>query len=194
MISFQILFLLLLFLFYAIYFAKMLILKKQGIEADLLGKGNKLERFARIEIMLKTTTWIGAIIQFISTIFPNLIWSFNISLSVYILGIALGFTGVIFFFLSVLTMKNNWRAGFDSTQKTQLVTNGIYKISRNPAFIGFDLLYVGCAFVFPNILNILAALTAVIAFHIQILSEEKFLAQTFGKAYLKYKSNVRRYL
>lgn len=28
------------------------------------------------------------------------------------------------------------------TDKTELITNGIYQISRNPAFLGFDLLYL----------------------------------------------------
>ncbi len=34
-----------------------------------------------------------------------------------------------------LTMKNNWRAGVSHTDKTELVTDGIYQISRNPAFL-----------------------------------------------------------
>ena len=39
-------------------------------------------------------------------------------------------------------MKNSWRAGIPSEDKIEFVSNGIYKISRNPAFVGFDLLYI----------------------------------------------------
>jgi protein-S-isoprenylcysteine O-methyltransferase Ste14 len=91
-------------------------------------------------------------------------------------------------------MRNNWRAGFDKKQDTTLVTDGIYKLSRNPAFVGFDLIYIGCAFAFPNVLNIIIAILAVAVFHIQILGEEKFLTEVFGQDYTEYKSKVRRYL
>lgn len=40
-------------------------------------------------------------------------------------------------------MRDSWRAGISETDKTELVTEGIYQISRNPAFLGFDLLYIG---------------------------------------------------
>ena len=46
--------------------------------------------------------------------------------------------GVTVFVISVITMKDSWRAGVSETEKTELVTNGIYQISRNPAFLGFD--------------------------------------------------------
>ena len=40
-------------------------------------------------------------------------------------------------------MRDSWRAGIFETDKTKLVTEGIYQISRNPAFLGFDLLIIG---------------------------------------------------
>ena len=50
--------------------------------------------------------------------------------------------GDIVLVISVLTMKDSWRAGVSETDKTELVTDGIYQISRNPAFGGFDLVYI----------------------------------------------------
>ena len=40
-------------------------------------------------------------------------------------------------------MRDSWRAGISETYKTELVTEGIYQISRNPVFLGFELLYIG---------------------------------------------------
>lgn len=188
----QILFLFLLCSFYIIYFVKMLLLKRQGITGNLLGKGEKPKKAARFEMCLEIITWIGAVTQFISAAFPQFIRSFSAALPVQIIGVVLGFSGIIFFLLSIMTMRSNWRAGFDSRQETELVTGGIYKISRNPAFVGFDFLYIGCALAFPNIISIIASLMAVIAFHIQILGEEKFLAAAFGREYHDYKSKVGR--
>ena len=55
----------------------------------------------------------------------------------------LAISGDMVFVISVWTMKDSWRAGVSKTDQTELVTDGIYQISRNPAFLGFDLVYVG---------------------------------------------------
>ena len=54
------------------------------------------------------------------------------------------------FVTSVVTMRDSWRAGVSKTDKTELVTDGIYQISRNPAFLGFDLVYIGILLMFFN--------------------------------------------
>lgn len=48
-------------------------------------------------------------------------------------------------------MRDSWRAGIDRTQKTKIINTGIYRYSRNPAFVGFDLLYIGMRLAFSNI-------------------------------------------
>jgi len=190
----QIIMLSLVSLFYIIYYAKAILLKKQGISVNLLGRGDKPKKSIVVEIILRFVTLCGAGIQFISVGFPTLIWSFTVPLPVMIIGTGLTTIGVIFFAISIITMRNNWRAGFDNNQNTSLVTNSIYKISRNPAFVGFDLLYIGCTFAYPNIIMIVITVIALIAFHIQILGEEKFCADKFGQEYVDYKNKVRRYL
>jgi len=173
---------------------KMLMLKKQGIKGNILGKGDKPQKALVIEQSLRVITLAGAAIQFASVLFPTIIWHFEPYMPLQIAGTALGLIGIAFFILSVTVMRGNWRAGFNKSQNTELVTGSIYKISRNPAFVGFDLLYIGCAMVFPNFINIAVAILAVAGFHIQILGEEKFLAEEFEQPYLDYKSGVRRYL
>jgi protein-S-isoprenylcysteine O-methyltransferase Ste14 len=111
--------------------------------------------------------------------------------SAFLRHIVLAAIGAAFFLVAVVTMRSNWRAGFDKNQNTSLVSDGIYKYSRNPAFVGFDLLYVGCAFCFPNAAMIAIAVIAVVAFHVQILGEEKFLTEMFGQEYIDYKSKAR---
>lgn len=190
----QIIVLSLLCSFYIAYFTKAVILKRQGISVDLLGKGDKPQKAARIEIALKAITWCGALIKFVSAVYPKLIWSFNMPLPIQIAGTVLTAAGVVFFLVAVVTMRNNWRAGFDKKQGTSLVSSGIYRISRNPAFVGFDLLYIGCTLCFPNIAMITIAVIAVTAFHNQIMGEERFLTEMFGQEYATYKRKVRRYL
>ena len=180
--------------FYISYITKMFILKCHGITGNLLGKGDKPKDARKIEKYLITATAVGTFIQFGSAIFSGVLWSFTVSAPIRVIGVALLLCGNLIFILAMLTMGNNWRTGFERGQDTVLVTKGIYKISRNPAFVGFDFLYIGGAIVFSNIVNVVAALTAVILFHIQILGEEKYLLESFGEEYTRYKSMVRRYL
>ncbi len=176
--------------FYSIYAVKMLLLKRRGIRGNLLGKGDKPENAKIVELLLNLFASIGTIIQFGSALFTE-----PAAVSVlYIPGLILSFMGTVFFAVSVVTMRDNWRAGFDEQQKTQLVTRGIYRISRNPAFVGFDLLYIGCALVFPFWLNIAAAIASLALFHVQIIGEEQYLQKTFGAEYAAYKAKVMRYL
>lgn len=94
-----------------------------------------------------------------------------------------------------LTMKDSWRAGVSETDKTELVTDGIYQISRNPAFLGFDLVYIGILLLFFNWILVLFSVFAMVMFHLQIVKvEEKFLVSVFGEDYAQYKKTVNRYL
>lgn len=87
---------------------------------------------------MKIITYIVPVVEVISIVFN--ISSFNNGLR--IIGACIGIIGDIIFIISVITMQDNWRAGVSKNDKTDLVTNGIYQISRNPAFLGFDLIYI----------------------------------------------------
>ena len=77
--------------------------------------------------------------------------------------------------------------------ETQLVTTGIYRISRNPAFLAFDLMYLGMLIAFFNYLHLIFVLYAVIMLHLQILQEERYLTHSFGEKYIQYKKSTGRY-
>lgn len=176
--------------FYFCYFAKMISQKKQGIRTDQLGKGK--EGFVKfIEITLKTATYLLPAIQIISIVF----YSGTAHIGFRLLGVVITIFGVLVFIVSVAQMKDNWRAGVQREDKTNLVTEGIYSISRNPAFLGFDLMYIGILFSFFNWFLCFATIFAVVFFHLQIVNvEEEFLTEAFQNEYLQYKSKVCRYL
>ena len=111
------------------------------------------------------------------------------------IGIVLAALGDIFFIISVITMKDNWRAGISPDEQTKLVTNGIYRISRNPAFLGFDLVYIGILMMFFHWPLFVITTFALIIFHLQIVNvEEPFLLTAFGEEYINYKNKTNRYL
>jgi len=176
--------------FYASYTAKGISQKKQGVKTMILGEGEKPASQKRIETALKAVSFAIPAVE-IASILLNLMehptW-------VQWTGIAVAALGVAFFIASMTTMKGSWRAGIPEKKETSLVTNGIFRISRNPAFVGFDLMYIGILIAFPNIWHALFATLTVAIFHLQILNEEKFLEGAFGQEYLDYKKSVRRYL
>lgn len=172
---FKLLTLIMMAAFYICYFAKMISQKKQGIRTDQLGKGK--EGFVRfVEVTLKIVTYIIPIIQIISIV----LYAGMVHIAVRIIGIAVTGVGVLVFITSVLQMKDNWRAGVQREDKTSLVTTGIYAVSRNPAFLGFDLMYIGILFSFFNWYLCLGTCLAVVLFHLQIVNvEEDFLIEAF---------------
>ena len=181
--------LLIMILFYSIYFGKMIIQKRQGIKTRQLGKG-KNQNVRAVEILLSIATLVIVPIQLISIILDLTILNDNIRF----IGFLVGILGDILFLISIITMKNSWRAGIPSEDNTEFVSNGIYKISRNPAFVGFDLMYIGICLLYCNVLTIIFSLFAIVMLHFQILQEEKYLEKTFGEKYITYKYKVFRYI
>lgn len=175
--------------FYSAYFVKAVLLARQGIKVNFLGDGEKPKKTARFEGVLRAATGIGGVLQFVLPFFAE-----PGPLVLSVLGLGIAGLGAGFFILAVRTMQTNWRVGFSEEQETELVTTGIYQYSRNPAFVGFDCLYVGLAMVFPTILTILLALGALVLFHLQINLEEDYLVGEFGESYRSYQQRVRKYL
>jgi len=177
-------------IFYIAYFLKMYQQHHKGIQTNQLGKGNKAKRIILIEKLLNLSSITNILVILISAIFNTSIFE---SQFVRSLGLLLIGVGTSIFIIAMYTMKDNWRAGIPAKDKTEMVTKGIYKFSRNPAFFGFDLTYLGASLCFGNIILFIVAILAIIMMHLQILEEEKFLTVTFGNNYLEYKNKVGRY-
>lgn len=176
--------------FYGCYFVKMLCQKKKGIQTDQIGKGKT--GFVRwVEITMKA----AAVLVFAAGVASIFLGTGVGSVPIRAAGAAVSVVGTAVFIASVVTMRDSWRAGVSPTDQTELVTGGIYQISRNPAFLGFDLLYIGLLMMFFNWILCAASAFAILMYHLQIVNvEEDFLLAAFGEEYLQYKRKVRRYL
>ena len=176
-------------LFYTVYFVKMLIQHKHGIKTRQIGR-RKEKDIHMVELLMSIATLAAPAAQLLSIAFG---WSCMPS-GARFTGFLIGMLGDIIFLISVVCMKDSWRAGIPDKDKTELVTNGIYKFSRNPAFLGFDFMYAGVLLMYFNPLTAVFSLFAAITLHLQILQEEKYLTSVFGSSYTAYKSRVFRYL
>ena len=175
--------------FYGIYLVKQWRQKRRGIQTMQIGRGKEAQTYT-VETLMGIAT-VGIIpAQLLSIGFG---WSY-LPANARFTGFCIGMVGDLIFLISVLCMKDSWRAGIPDRDRTELVTDGIYAFSRNPAFLGFDLQYVGVLLMFCNLLTATFTVFAVSMLHLQILQEERYLTATFGAEYLKYRHQVLRYL
>ncbi|MCM1542387.1 MAG: isoprenylcysteine carboxylmethyltransferase family protein [Blautia sp.] len=176
--------------FYSVYIGKMLRQKRQGIQTDQMARGKTKNRLFYTELILKIATYTVVAVEVASifTVRPRLPWGALLS------GAVLGVIGDIIFAAAVFTMKDSWRAGVAEKDQTEMVTEGIYRFSRNPAFLGFDCVYAGVLLMYFNIPLLVFSVFAMIMLHLQILQEERYLQAVFGDDYIAYKNKVCRYL
>ena len=180
--------LLVLAVFYGIYFGKMLVQKRHGIRTHQIGR-RKEKGLHTVETLMSIATLGAPIAQLMSI---ALGWN-HLPAGARFTGFFIGMLGDGIFLLSVLCMKDSWRAGIPDKDKTELVTTGIYRFSRNPAFLGFDLMYVGVLLLYGNLLTLSFSAFAIVMLHLQILQEERYLVNTFGAPYQEYCRHVSRY-
>lgn len=185
---YQIMAILILAAFYTFYFAKIIIQKQQSIKTNQMRIGNKPRKVLIIERIMSCATVLTAIFG-VGSIF--LVKHFPAK-EIRIMGIVIGMIGVFFFASATITMKTSWRVGIPE-EKTTLITEGIYKWSRNPAFVGFDLLYLSVCLMFFNIPLVCVSVWAAVMLHLQILQEETHMYNMFGDEYALYKKHTLRY-
>lgn len=188
-LPFRLLALLVLAVFYGIYLVKQERQRHRGIKTMQIGRRRDAQTHT-VETLMGIAT-VGVIpAQLLSIGFG---WS-HLPAGVRFAGFCVGLLGDGIFLISVLCMKDSWRAGIPDRDKTELVTDGIYRYSRNPAFLGFDLQYIGVLLMFCNLLTAACTVFAIVMLHLQILQEERYLIAAFGAEYLDYRSRVHRYL
>ena len=120
-------------------------------------------------------------------------WYLENDTLVYI-GWALLILSLLFVWFAQSNMRESWRIGIDEENKTELVTNGFFAISRNPIFLGIMIANIGLFLVLPNAFTLIIIALSTVSINTQIRLEEKFLEQEFGKKYQDYRNKVRRWL
>ena len=78
---------------------------------------------------------------------------------------------------------------------TALVTEGMYRYSRNPMYLGLLLLTIASTIWFGTWFGIIVNILFIFLINfLQIIPEEEALLEIFGEEYEEYKKNVRRWI
>lgn len=101
-----------------------------------------------------------------------------------IIGFFPSLLGLLIYFFYMAGMKSFSRA--IGLNPDELMTEGIFSISRNPQSLGRSLGLIGIGIMGRSFFTLFIAITWIIINHFYILIEEKHLKDTFGESYLQY--------
>jgi len=109
-------------------------------------------------------------------------------------GIGLVHLAFLIIFIAQHNMANEWRIGIDNENKVNLITKGMFGISRNPIFLGVIIVFIGLFLIIPNIVTAVILVSGVFVIQVQVRLEEEFLLNTLGVDYKEYMNKVNRWL
>jgi protein-S-isoprenylcysteine O-methyltransferase Ste14 len=110
------------------------------------------------------------------------------------IGVLLLLVSLLWIGLAHSQMREACRIGIDTEHRTPLVQNGLFRISRNPTFVGMMLTLLGSFLTLPNALTLLAFVLGVVLIGVQVRLEEEYLGQVHPGPYADYRRRVRRWL
>lgn len=96
-----------------------------------------------------------------------------------------------FFIAFASTKALGWSNAFGA--KEGLITNGIFRYSRNPIYIATWCGLAGWALIIPVPLVVVTLFCWGLLYVVAIFMEEHWLAQEYGESYLEYCRKVRRF-
>jgi protein-S-isoprenylcysteine O-methyltransferase Ste14 len=122
------------------------------------------------------------------------LWVEDRALLSAMMGAALACLGAALALLAQWTMGVSWRVGVQADETGALVSGGLFRVSRNPTFLGQAMLLIGVALAVPSLPTAIAPLLFLWSAHVQIRSEEAVLLATHGRAYADYMARTPRWI
>ncbi len=120
----------------------------------------------------------------------NIAFKGAVSIAIIVMGSLVGVLAVAAFIQMRTTVDPRY-----PEKASRLVVVGIYKYSRNPMYLAILLILVGISIHSGAISSLLVPFLFVAFINrFQIVPEEQMLEQKFGKEYLKYIKQVRRWV
>ena len=105
---------------------------------------------------------------------------------VFMMGLTVYGLGIIVYTASIFSFAKPGMNGVNQ--------KGLYRVSRNPMYVGYFLYFLGCVLLTRSIELFASLILFQISSHWIILSEERWCTEKFGEAYTAYRKKVRRYL
>jgi protein-S-isoprenylcysteine O-methyltransferase Ste14 len=160
---------------------------------------NRLLGFLELSLFFAVVVWAIEVmfysipIQF--HIFP---WPLDLQLIntafTKLLGMIISLLAFWLLFQGLKNLGDSWQFGIDEQQVGVLVTDGIYRYSRNPIYLFFIFWFLGTFLINGIVVFLCFALFTTGNLHLQIQKEERFLRKVHGLAFVEYCKRTPRYL
>jgi len=177
-------------LFIGMVLARVFLLKRKGVRAVYFGNLDRKDflippfvLFYFYLVFANTLNWLTVSTQ-----------EFFHSAIIQWIGVFLCLAALSLVLWSLVSFGRSFRVGIDTEHPDKLITNGAFAHSRNPIYVAFAFVLLGQFLIFPNWLLLVYLFAGVWLFHRQVLREEEYLKQHYGREYLEYNNRVRRYL
>lgn len=112
----------------------------------------------------------------------------------HIIGTVVAVVGIIGTATAQLQMGASWRIGVDPSERTGLVTNGVFASVRNPIFTAMLITATGLTLMVGNAVAVIGVLALLAALEVQVRCvEEPYLLETHGADYARYTGSAGRF-
>jgi protein-S-isoprenylcysteine O-methyltransferase Ste14 len=163
----------------------------------LFGRAHGAERFAALGFRLAfALALLGPLLWLV---FPALrkldpLWAEEPYQVLGIAGVLLAGAGATLGLAAQVSMGASWRVGVLKGASGSLVTGGLFRLSRNPTFVGQGLLLTGMALAIPSVTTLVAVILFVTSASAQFRAEERVLLSDHDAEYRRWSTQVPRWI
>jgi protein-S-isoprenylcysteine O-methyltransferase Ste14 len=130
--------------------------------------------------------------------FSSIDWIWKLSFldrtAIKIVGMVAMSLAMVLYILFTVSAGRSIQAGTSAGTRPELITTGIYRFCRHPAYLALLLVASGVFLIIPNVITvILLAYTSVVTYG-HSLEEERKLLEMYGQEYENYRRRVGRFL
>ncbi|MCF2946822.1 isoprenylcysteine carboxylmethyltransferase family protein [Paraglaciecola aquimarina] len=151
---------------------------------------HKLELKIPPVLVLLIVMFLAYLTQFLPELISDLVISPLYWILSFILGLVIIAAGVWQFRKAQTTVNPT-----TPEKASNLVQSGVFKVTRNPMYLGMACLLIAVVLYIQNIYGLPCILLFVAYINqFQIKPEERMIEQLFGQEYIDYKSKVRRWI
>jgi len=189
-----------LIIFLLVFFGRTIWLGRKGTKVFVLGRDKKgLSAMLEKSFLIFFSIWLIEIgihslhlnIQFLPLVMVKLIFKNQI---IQFAGAVVIFVSLLVFCLALISFSSSWLVGIDTAAPGELITTGVFSVTRNPIFLAMDLYFLGTFLINSNLFFLMCFVSITLGFHLQIRQEEAFLIERYGDSHRKYMAQVRRYI
>ena len=153
--------------------------------ASLIAKESALfiwPQYNKQEKIFLTILMVTIFVSFIYSIFLPL----KLSITWFYAGLFIYLVGIIFLTIAVVN--------FATTPVDKPVTKGAFRISRNPIYVGWFLIYISIGIACGSWFFLLIAMVFIILQHILVITEERMCLEKFGNEYREYMNKTPKWI